>query len=103
MHSSGKFCAVWTNHEWNCGEHDFGICKCHLDRGTCREVVIDLNDGGFHEVPHMDVSKNSGTPKWMVYNKKNPIKMDDLRVPLFLETPIYLTNMYDYLTTENVG
>ena len=37
----------------------------------------------------MGVSKNRGTPKWMVYNKKKPIKMDDLGVPLFLETPIY--------------
>ena len=37
----------------------------------------------------MDVSKNRGTPKWMVYNlMENPIKMDDLGVPLFLETPI---------------
>ena len=37
----------------------------------------------------MGVSKNRGTPKWMVYNGKpeNPIKMDDLGVPLFLETP----------------
>ena len=35
----------------------------------------------------MDVSKSNGTPKWMVYNG-NPIKMDDLEVPLFLETPI---------------
>ena len=34
----------------------------------------------------MGVSKNSGTPKWMVYNG-NPIEMDDLGVPLFLETP----------------
>ncbi len=34
--------------------------------------------------------QNRGTPKWMVYNGKpeNPIKMDDLGVPLFLETPI---------------
>lgn len=22
-------CIVWTLHEWNCDEHDFGICKCH--------------------------------------------------------------------------
>ena len=36
----------------------------------------------------MDVSKNRDTPKWMVYNG-NPIKMDDLGVPLFLETPIW--------------
>ena len=33
--------------------------------------------------------KNSGkTPKWMVKIMENPIKMDDLGVPLFLETPI---------------
>ena len=37
----------------------------------------------------MDVSKNNGTPKWMVYNRKL-IKMDDLGVPLFLETSIYV-------------
>ena len=33
----------------------------------------------------LDVSKNEGTPKWMVY-MKHPIKMDDLGVPLFSET-----------------
>ena len=37
----------------------------------------------------MGVSKNRGTPKWMVY-MEHPIKMDDLGVPLFLETPKYL-------------
>ena len=36
----------------------------------------------------MGVSKNRSTPKWMIYNGKF-IKMDDLGVPLFLETPIY--------------
>ena len=36
----------------------------------------------------MDVSKNRGTPKWMVKIMENPIKTDDLGVPLFLETPI---------------
>ena len=34
-------------------------------------------------------SKNRGTPKWMVKIMENLIKMDDLGVPLFLETPIY--------------
>ena len=28
-------------------------------------------------------SINGGTPKWMVYFMENPIKMDDLGVPLF--------------------
>ena len=33
----------------------------------------------------MDVSKNSGTPKWMVKIMENPIKMDDLggKPPIF--------------------
>ena len=37
-------------------------------------------------------SKNRGIlpPKWMVKIMENPIKMDDLEVPLFLETPIYV-------------
>ena len=29
-----------------------------------------------------------GYPKWMVKIRENPINMDDLGVPLFLETPI---------------
>ena len=35
----------------------------------------------------MGVSKNSGTPKWMII-MENPIKIDDLGIPipLFLET-----------------
>ena len=32
-------------------------------------------------------------PKWMVKIMKNPIKLDDLGIPLFLETPIYVTDM----------
>ena len=42
----------------------------------------------------MDVSKNSGTPKWMVKIMEIPIKMDDLGVPLFFETPIYVYVLY---------
>ena len=34
--------------------------------------------------------QNRGTPKWMAKIMENPIKMDDLGVPLFLETPISL-------------
>ena len=33
----------------------------------------------------MGVSRNSGTPNWMVI-MENPIKIDDLGVPLLLET-----------------
>jgi len=32
--------------------------------------------------------RNRGIPKWMVKIMENPIKMDDLGVSLFLETPI---------------
>ena len=39
------------------------------------------------------VSKNRRIlpAKWMVYFMENPMKMDDLGVPLFLETPIYIS------------
>ena len=37
----------------------------------------------------MGVSLNGGTPKWMVKIMENPIKIDDLGVPLFSETSIY--------------
>ena len=40
------------------------------------------------------VSKNRGTPKWMVYNE-NPFKMDDLGVPLFSETSMSFHNSYN--------
>ena len=35
-------------------------------------------------------SKNRGTWKWMVKIVENPIKMDDLGVPLFLEIPRFM-------------
>ena len=34
----------------------------------------------------LNIPQYGGFPKWMVY-MENPIKMDDLGVPLFLETP----------------
>ena len=42
-------------------------------------------------ISNMGVSKNRGTPKWMVKIMENPMNiMDDLGgPPLFLETPIY--------------
>ena len=50
---------------------------------------IFLHVGG-SATTHMGVSKNRGTPKWMVKIMENPIKMDDLGVPLFSETSIYV-------------
>ena len=48
---------------------------------------------------HIGVSINGGTPKWMVYQclshfiMENPIKMDDLEVPLFQEPSIYMSRL----------
>ena len=54
------------------------------------ETITDRN---IDHNRYMDVSKHrGGPPKWMVKIMENPIKMDDLGVPLFLETPIY--NIY---------
>ena len=52
----------------------------------------------------MGVSKNRGTPKWMV-KMENPIKMDDLGGPLFSETSIYYTvyTIHLHLSLHPVG
>ena len=48
----------------------------------------------FSKIPlwwDMGVSKNRGIPKWMVYDGKPYVLMDDLGgPPLFLETPIWI-------------
>ena len=52
---------------------------------------------------YMGVSNNRGTPKWMVCNG-NPIKMDDLEAPLFLETSWkhpYIMNSVEHLPSEH--
>ena len=41
------------------------------------------------------VSKNKGTPKWMV-----SIKMNDLGVPLFLETHMLLSDLSDWVVHD---
>ena len=51
----------------------------------------------------MGVSKNRGTPKWMVYNGSKPYEqMDDLGVPLFLETPKYIHSEHWDFVRERV-
>ena len=49
---------------------------------------------------YMGVSKNRGTPKWMVDFMENPIKIDYLGVPLFLETPIW--NLKTLISKRNL-
>ena len=59
---------------WLEDEASFGSRHTFRGHGSLREC--------------MGVSKNRGTPKWMVKIMENPIKIDDLGVPLFLETPV---------------
>ena len=47
------------------------------------------------------VSKNRGTPKWMVKIMENPIKMDGLGVPLFSKTSIYIYIIHCTLVNEH--
>ena len=67
------------------GAKEIPYLSCHLLEGQ------NLNQKrlGKFKILHMGVSKNSGTPKWMVKIMEIPIKIDDLGVPLFSETPTY--------------
>ena len=49
-------------------------------------LYIYIHSLDLHKI-HMGVPKNRGTQKWMVKIMENPVKMDDLGVPLFSETP----------------
>ena len=55
---------------------------------------------GLSQSLDMGASKNrGGPPKWMVKIMENPIKMDDLGVPPFKETPIFLPELDSWLAT----
>ena len=59
--------------------------------GFFKKLPRDLAATGTRTGAQKGVSKNLGTPKWMVKIMENPIKTDDLGVPLFLETPISIS------------
>ena len=54
---------------------------------SCQGLVPGSSGSNVMCQEYMGVSKNRGTPKWMVY-MENPIQIDDLGVPPFKETPI---------------
>ena len=60
--------------------------KCVLQRDCLlfNQLMVNI------ERIEMDVFKNRVTPKWMVKIMENPTRMDDLGVPLFLETPKWM-------------
>ena len=49
-------------------------------------MTSDYVSEGFVLMTMWVFPKYRGTPKWMVKIMENPIKMDDLGVPLFSET-----------------
>ena len=84
----------------NHGNHGSWICKyTHNNQLHPRKLTWRAPNDGLEKVTgpfnmaivgiYVGVSKNNGTPKWMVKIMENPIKIDDLEVPLFLETSTY--------------
>ena len=65
--------------------HSSPINQVHRTSHTENLVQIRFHHP-FQKIHQLGVSKNRGTPKWMVKIMENPMKMDDLEVPLFLET-----------------
>ena len=76
----------------------FPIKNIYVTYSTTSNVQVQRGKSDIHDFPnggevvslqrlYMSVSKNRGTPKWMVYNGKLN-KFDAVRVPPFLETPV---------------
>ena len=59
--------------------------------GQLKDVTFQMHLNKTTAGNFVDVSKNRGTPKWKVYFMENRIKMDDLGIQLFLETPLWET------------
>ena len=65
----GNWC--YTSHNWSYNPTYSWFSGAHLvDMEINQQVCFPLY-GSFYTHTHMGVSKNSGTPKWMVY-KGNP-------------------------------
>ena len=64
-----------------------GPASCEEDAALTAEDITNVMSWEFQGL--LGVSKNRGTPKWMVKIMENPFKMDDLGVnPLFSETSL---------------
>ena len=61
----------------------------HLEFGNFNTAAL----GNFKKGKILVFPKNNGTPKWMVI-MENPIERDDLGVPLFLETSIWMAVLF---------
>ena len=66
-----------------------------LPKHPSNEMDADQQSDAFDKCKHMGVSK-IGAPQNGWFIMENPIKMDDLGVPPFQETPIYC-NIYRYV------
>ena len=74
------------------GVDAYGICRSPagrppLSRRSCSASMWPRGLGGCQWKNQMGVSKNRGTPKWMVKIMENPIEMDDLDVSKNRGTP----------------
>ena len=78
---------VFSNDGWECVSIPSGKMPA-LAMAAPKDYII-IHAIIYCHLHHMGVSKIRGSPKWMVYNGKPYFLMDDLGIPLFLETPIY--------------
>ena len=71
----------------------FQCFRCLETHLSDQQSILGLENSSIghvtlYVVADVAVSKNRGTPKWMVYFMENPIKIDDLGVQLFWDTPM---------------
>ena len=82
-----EICATWETLNFDTRAEGPGIAN-QLSIGAAmnpQEWQSWKSPAGF--MSDLDFERRGGPPKWMVKIMEHPFKMDDLGVPLFLETP----------------
>ena len=82
-----------------------GPAAVHISGGIPGELLL-MEDILHHliGIVYMDVSKNTGIPKWMVKIMENPIKMDDFgeKKHYFRKHPYISHSFHGFLTCQVV-
>jgi len=78
---TSNLCVSWTSHEWNCGEHDFGMCKCYemssneeyCEKWSCHSLEADQQICAWRQGENGETEECHYSPFYMNYDTYNTL------------------------------